>query len=520
MYGFQQNETSKLFNTNKGVNYDDSLGCGFSKQANLNGIVSDGLVYLIDASKQDLIQKNKNILPDLIFKNNAQLNQGAQVQDYYSGSVFLDGVNDNITIPNSNKFPSNIGTWSIWFYYSNNVISGASLIRRHTYTGQNLNGIYIYLNQKTKSLTVIFWGSSNINLLILTSPINSILNNTWNNVSLTFNNNKTSNLYINGLLSVSGTPNNTWNFNNQDIIIGSTTNTTLKQFNGYVSNFSVYNRELSASEIMQNYNALIKRFNKINEFDIDIINFIKIANLTTTSQQLAISNLVTDLKSNNLWNKLIAIYPFCGNTNNQFKWNLRDQRDTDEAFRLNFVGTWIYSDTGALPALTDTTYIDTFLKPSGNFSDSLMSLSYYSRTSAQSNTADIGPANWDGNSSFIYAFLRTASNLIQFRFNSSDAEKTISNLDGKGFYNFNRTSTSTVKVIKNTTINTISQNSSGSLPYKILLNGRATDLNGTLFSSSIREISFASIGQSLTDSEALTFYTIVQNYQTTLGRQV
>jgi hypothetical protein len=45
---------------------------------------------------------------------------------------------------------------------------------------------------------------------------------------------------------------------NTNLTIGGTTNTYM--WNGNISNFSVYNRALSAAEVSQNYNSLRSRF--------------------------------------------------------------------------------------------------------------------------------------------------------------------------------------------------------------------------------------------------------------------
>ena len=50
------------------------------------------------------------------------------------------------------------------------------------------------------------------------------------------------------------------------------------------------------------------------------------------------ANLVTSLKQTNLWNKMLIIYPFVGGNANSHKFNLKDPRDDNGAFRLQFSG--------------------------------------------------------------------------------------------------------------------------------------------------------------------------------------
>jgi hypothetical protein len=69
-----------------------------------------------------------------------------------------------------------------------------------------------------------------------------------------------------------------------------------------------------------------------NPQDADAMAFISAAGISDTTQVTAIDNLVFNLKQNNLWNKMYAIYPFVGGTSEiNHKYNLKDPRDLDEA---------------------------------------------------------------------------------------------------------------------------------------------------------------------------------------------
>ena len=70
--------------------------------------------------------------------------------------------------------------------------------------------------------------------------------------------------------------------------------------------------------------------------DTDAQAFITAAGITDTTQQSAINSLVTNLKGYGIWSKMKAIYPMVGGTANAHKFNLKDSRDLDAAFRLGF----------------------------------------------------------------------------------------------------------------------------------------------------------------------------------------
>jgi hypothetical protein len=95
-------------------------------------------------------------------------------------------------------------------------------------------------------------------------------------------------------------------------------------------------------------------------FDADALSFITAASITDNTQKTAINTLVTDLKTYNIWTKMKALYPFVGGSAFSHKFNLKDPRDDNGAFRLLFVNGWTHSSTGALPNGTDA-YADTII---------------------------------------------------------------------------------------------------------------------------------------------------------------
>jgi len=93
--------------------------------------------------------------------------------------------------------------------------------------------------------------------------------------------------------------------------------------------------------------------------DADANAFIAAAGITDPTQQAAIQTLVTDLKSGNVWTKCDAIYPFVGGTATAHKFNLKDPRDLDAAYRLTFNGTVNHTSNGMQPNGSASDYADT-----------------------------------------------------------------------------------------------------------------------------------------------------------------
>ena len=98
-----------------------------------------------------------------------------------------------------------------------------------------------------------------------------------------------------------------------------------------------------------------------SSFDPDAQAFITAAGITDPTQQTAIDSLVIGLKADSLWTNMQAIYPFVGGTATTHKYNLKDPRDLNAAYRLSFAGGWTHSVNGALGNgvnnICDTNYV-------------------------------------------------------------------------------------------------------------------------------------------------------------------
>lgn len=253
-------------------------------------------------------------------------------------------------------------------------------------------------------------------------------------------------------------------------------------------------------------------------YDADALAFITVASITDATQKTAINTLVTDLKTANIWTKMKALYPFVGGSATSHKYNLKDPRDLDAAYRLVFNGGWTHSSTGVLPNGT-TAYADTKLNENTVMTLGSEHMSYYSRTNALGTYVDMGV--WDNSFNFGSQMLTriTYPSSDSFTGYVQDVSNTyVANTDSTGLFVINRTSTSQLKLQKNSTINTFTSNVSNKVNNTIYIGARNINSLSLLYSP--RESAFASIGDSLTDTEASDLYTAVQTFQTTLNRQV
>jgi hypothetical protein len=254
-----------------------------------------------------------------------------------------------------------------------------------------------------------------------------------------------------------------------------------------------------------------------------VMNFIAIMNSNagysmSVNEIDAVNNMVMSLVANGLWTKIQAIYPFIGNTAASQKFNLKDPRDTNAAFRLSFLGGgWTHATTGAKPNGTSS-YADTFYTPSTSASQNNHHLSYYSRTNSNGIEVELGSQQGFNARSFIeirttgVTYLQCNGNSATFiQFNDTNAQ---------GFYVVNRTASALLNGWKNGVRQVQSTTEASLTPNARNYWLGALNNNNTGQYFSIKECALASIGQGFTDREAITYYQIVQAFQTKLGRQV
>jgi len=260
-----------------------------------------------------------------------------------------------------------------------------------------------------------------------------------------------------------------------------------------------------------------KRFAPLgSSTDADAQAFITAAGITNATQQSAVNQLVLDLKSANIWTKMKAIYPIVGGTASTHKWNLKDPRDLDAAFRLTFSTGWTHSNNGMTPNGTSA-FADTFFIPSID-TDGTSHYSFYSKTDVAASSNVFG-TNAPG-PNYFYTLLnpRNTSNQCVSAINENTGEFFV-NSSSLGLFTLNRQASNDYDVWINSTkkINT-TKASLGRSSFKLYLG--ALNQAGTAGNYSTNQCAFFTGGSALTDTEVANLNTAIQNYQTTLGRNV
>jgi len=245
--------------------------------------------------------------------------------------------------------------------------------------------------------------------------------------------------------------------------------------------------------------------------DPDAQAFITAAAITDPTQQAAINTLVVDLKGYSLWTPIKALYPFVGGTSATHKWNLKDPRDLDAAYRLVFNGGWTHSSNGALPNGTNG-YADTKLISQGTLSLNSTSFGVYSRTN---NSTQVSPSigNVTGAASGECSLWLNLGNVAYLRVNSATVSNT-SNFDSRGLFIANRVNSTQVQLQIRGTQYTFSNLSNSLYVNPFQLGG----VNPNNFDN--KQLAFAFVGDGLTAQNMTDLNTAVIAFQTALSRNV
>jgi hypothetical protein len=275
--------------------------------------------------------------------------------------------------------------------------------------------------------------------------------------------------------------------------------------------------------ILANYGIISSSGGSSVTFDADALSFITAAAITDTTQKTAISTLVTDLKTYNIWTKMKAIYPFVGGTAASHKWNLKDPRDLDAAYRLVFSGGGTHDSTGYIMNGTDS-FASTYFNPStvSGWKDN-HNLSIYLKTTTPVGTGwHLGYGNTiSGDPVYGLAIRRQGSNdLIYDNGNyTQNGRIQTTTTDARGFWCGNSVATNDRRIYKNGL--EIGQRLStvfGTPANDIMTIGAVNGTGGSLkyYLSGINSLTSFSDGLSLTELTNLN--TAVTTYQTILSR--
>jgi len=215
-----------------------------------DNIVTNGLVLNLDAGREESFSGAGLTWTDLSgYGNNGTLVGGVGFTDDNGGSIVFDGVDDYVTtgrviVPNS----SSSYTVSVWCYRNRNNVGYEELLSQwaSANTGNSFffgfNNSNVRFTDNWNDVTVPGAGNTGVwmNLVGVYSVSNAFI-------------------YLNG--SLSATKGSGFSYTGiSNFIIGRQGELSSEYFSGRIPQASIYNRALSAAEVLQNYNALKDRY--------------------------------------------------------------------------------------------------------------------------------------------------------------------------------------------------------------------------------------------------------------------
>ena len=226
-------------------------------------IVENGLVLCLDAANKLSYPRTGTTWTDLSGNSNTgTLTNGPTFNAANMGGIVFDGTNDYVTVANASSLnPSNGISVSVWVKFTSTINNTRQmLVEKHTSPGSG----WWFAGENNKIVWLILGTSGGEKYIDLTNNTSLISGIIYNIVGTYDATGSTLKLYVNGRddggtilgggsgLSSSSNP----------LIIGKQHNWGNGPSSITMFNTSLYNRALSAAEVLQNYNATKSRFGR------------------------------------------------------------------------------------------------------------------------------------------------------------------------------------------------------------------------------------------------------------------
>ena len=210
--------------------------------------ITDGLVFYLDAANPNSYVSGDTTTDSLVSNDVGTLVNGTGFSTENNGVWDFDGTNDYISL--SNTITNTIYTLDFWYkmggndgsygYFASSGANGFAISEGGPFPGLFYGDFYYYHNSTLSPI-------GSIPSLTEWNSVTSIIDTTSNNIKV----------YGNGSLISNNTINN---LSTSVTNIGRYVSSNNNFLNGNLASYRIYNRALSSTEILQNYNTLKGRF--------------------------------------------------------------------------------------------------------------------------------------------------------------------------------------------------------------------------------------------------------------------
>ena len=215
-------------------------------------VLTSGLIYYVDAGNDNSIKLGESTWKDLSQSNNGTLTNGAIWANNNNGAVSVDGVDDFVDVPGF-SITSEIGSGSdftiyCWFKADNNVqgmivsCPGAPRFYIEQIFGGGYHRVHWGIGGAQNS-------STSLAFLNITDIFNYVVTYDGTNARG----------YLNGVLTDT-TNIGSQTYSTATLRLGKYTDAYPLYFNGNIYQAAIYNRALTGSEVLTNYNTFKTRF--------------------------------------------------------------------------------------------------------------------------------------------------------------------------------------------------------------------------------------------------------------------
>jgi hypothetical protein len=225
-------------------------------------IVTDGLVFYHDAANRRSYSGSGTSVFNITGTKTGILTNGVGYTTANQGYFSFDGTNDFIDLSTNLNVGSNFSVFA-WVYPGN--INQRNAIVGNSYPYTSADGWFLSTATNYLGTSNTFFISVGADSSYRTANNESIITNRWNYMGGTVTNGGGNiTLYTGGIAVTSyqgGAMNaNTITYNTQDMAIGRRVSTNTEYFIGNIALVKIYNRTLTAQEVLQNYNATKGRY--------------------------------------------------------------------------------------------------------------------------------------------------------------------------------------------------------------------------------------------------------------------
>jgi hypothetical protein len=230
-------------------------------------IVTDGLVFYVDASNDNSYPGTGTTWSDLIGGNDGTLTNGPTYNSANGGSIVFDGVNDYVNCGDVLDMGTNSVTVICWVKLTDSTMQSTTRTPFSKASARSFLGRYWFNIQTDTARRGKIRAGFDSGTTVVADGVTDIRDTGWRMITVVWDRLGDLSVYLENTLEASSDISSYSAVNMQstdNLQIGAYSdvggNPGAFTWQGNIADTIYYNRALSASEITQNYNALKNRF--------------------------------------------------------------------------------------------------------------------------------------------------------------------------------------------------------------------------------------------------------------------